>query len=631
LENATEDGLFIDRCIERGLLNHQSNSYDDWRNVGFAIKSSLKGEDGFKLFDKFSRLNIEKYDEEYTKNFWTTIKDTNKKPITIGSLKKWAKNADSEKYKEINNTLNPKLSKKDLRLLKKNTQSEAERERNELLEKDKFQYKLPSGETVDFKAWFMDGVLTDLDATEKIFKLYPHWVFCLEELYVFDNLTGMWSNSKTSYLNVIKQHAEFIHIMILDDDTGNWEKHEFRSYGNCLSSMEKIIPLMKTMNMNNNWIKENQSSSLGKILFQNGYYDFHQQKFYNKNEVCFNPKIVFFGRIHHDFEAFSEDDMIYMDNIRERLFYLTLGKEVGDYFITNLARGLSGEMMKRILFGLGDTNCGKGVLTIAMMNSCGDYVGSFNAENLAYKETSQDEAQIMRWCLLLRYKRIIFSNEMKSNIELNGNFIKKISSGGDPLIGRTHCKEETEFNTHFLPVCLANDMNKIKPYDDAVHGRVKCINYKKQFVLEPSNEFELQMDLNLKDELKTLRFQRVFVGLLIRSHADFVDNNRVEIEPAEVANAKAEWIEQDKSPITTFLKDYDITNNAEDFIKSKDIQEWIEAKSLGISITKFGMEMKKYAAINKLNNVETKKKKINGKTENCWFGISYNNDEDDDA
>ena len=103
----------------RGLLNHLSNSYDDWRNVGFAIKSSLKGEDGLKLFDKFSRLNIEKYDEEYTKNFWATIKDTNKKPITIGSLKKWAKNADSEKYKEINNTLNPKLSKKDLRLLKK--------------------------------------------------------------------------------------------------------------------------------------------------------------------------------------------------------------------------------------------------------------------------------------------------------------------------------------------------------------------------------------------------------------------------------------------------------------------------------------------------------------------------------
>ena len=142
-----------------------------------------------------------------------------------------------------------------------------------------------------------------------------------------------------------------------------------------------------------------------------------------------------------------------------------------------------------------------------MMNSCGDYVGSFNAENMAYKETSQDEAQIMRWCLLLRYKRIIFSNEMKSNIELNGNFIKKISSGGDPLIGRTHGGEETEFNTHFLPVCLANDMNRIKPYDDAVHGRVKCINYKKQFVMEPTNEFELKMNLNLKDELKTLRFQ----------------------------------------------------------------------------------------------------------------------------
>ena len=261
LVNLTEDAKFIDSCIERGLLSHMSNSYDDWRNVGFAIKSSLKGEDGFNLFNKFSKINVQKYDEDYTTKFWATIKDNNKKPITIGSLKKWVKLADPEKYKEINNKLNPKLTKKDLRTQQKNSQADAERERNNQREQAKEQFKLPSGKTVDFKASFMDGVLTDLEATEKIFSLYPHWVFCLEEMYVFDNTTGMWSNSKTAYLNVIKQHSDFIHIMILDDDTGNWEKHQFRSYGNFLSSMEKIIPLMKTMNMNNNKITLKSSIS----------------------------------------------------------------------------------------------------------------------------------------------------------------------------------------------------------------------------------------------------------------------------------------------------------------------------------------------------------------------------------
>jgi phage/plasmid-associated DNA primase len=215
---------------------------------------------------------------------------------------------------------------------------------------------------------------------------------------------------------------------------------------------------------------------------------------------------------------------------------------------------------------------------------------------------------------------------MKSNIELNGNFIKKVSSGGDALIGRTHGGLETEFNTHFLPVVLANDMNKIVPYDDAVHGRVRCITYKKEFVAEPTNEFELKMDFDLKEELKTLRFQKVFVGLLLRSHADFIDNDKVEIEPAEVINSKKEWIEQDKTPITTFLKDYNITDDVTDFIKSKEIQDWIDEKKLGISMTKFGMELNKYVVIHKLENVVRKIKKIGGKATQTWIGISPKKD-----
>ena len=173
--------------------------------------------------------------------------------------------------------------------------------------------------------------------------------------------------------------------------------------------------------MDNDWLKKSQGSSLGKILFTNGYYDFNEKKFYDK----FIQKYVFFGKIHHKFEAFDEEDMKYMDSISQRLFYDTLGKEVGDYLIPNLARGLSGECMKRLIFAIGDTNCGKGISTNAISYLIGDYFGSFNAKNLSYRESSQDEAQIMRWALLLRYKRIIVSNEMKADIVLNGNLFKK--------------------------------------------------------------------------------------------------------------------------------------------------------------------------------------------------------------
>ena len=37
------------------------------------------------------------------------------------------------------------------------------------------------------------GVKTDLEAAEKMLKLHEHWVCCDDNLYVFDNITGMWS------------------------------------------------------------------------------------------------------------------------------------------------------------------------------------------------------------------------------------------------------------------------------------------------------------------------------------------------------------------------------------------------------------------------------------------------------
>ena len=380
--------------------------------------------------------------------------------------------------------------------------------------------------------------------------------------------------------------------------------------------------------MNNDWLKQSDSSSLGKILFENGYYDFHKQNFYTE----FNPDYVFFGKIHHKFETFDADDELYMDSIVERLFYQTLGKEVGDFLILNLARGLSGECMKRLLFVLGDPNTGKGVITTAVSHAIGDYFGAFNAESLAHRETSQDPAQVMRFMLLLRYKRIVISNEIQSKVELAGNFLKKFASGGDPLVGRTHCGEETTFIAHFLGLIFANDINKITPYDPAVDTRVRCATFTKTFVEgEPANEFELKMDMNIKDEVKTARFQRCFVGLLMKYHADYMDGGKQEVEPLGVKNSKKEWIEStiDKNPVVNFLKDYEITNVETDYVKSKDIQEWIEKNSLGISITKFGRELNKYATLNKLENLQYKDKKIKGKTSRVWIGVKQRESDDE--
>jgi phage/plasmid-associated DNA primase len=222
--------------------------------------------------------------------------------------------------------------------------------------------------------------------------------------------------------------------------------------------------------------------------------------------------------------------------------------------------------------------------------------------------------------MLLRYKRLVFSNEMKTAC-LNGNTIKKISSGGDTIIGRTHNAVEQEFSSHFLAICMANDLPKIKPYDDAVAGRSNVISFNKEYVDEPLHEYHLKKDANVEDEIETLRFQRVFVGLLIREHLWFMEGGKKVIIPDATIVAKQSWICQDMNYIDAFKNDFEFTNVETDFVKSSDIEWWINVQDLGITMKKFGGELTKYATIHKMNNVYVKDKKVSGKNVKCWFGI----------
>lgn len=462
----------------------------------------------------------------------------------------------------------------------------------------------------------VSGVFDDMEAVKKLFELYPHWVCCNNDLYVFDDDTGMWNSDKTNHYKIIQRYTAQLFVLVFNKEG---EKiRTTKSYGNTLSLMEKIPPLIRMLCVNNNWLNSCANSSLGKILFENGYYDFHKEVFYSKEEHGFSPDIVFMAKISHSFSQFYDEDIIYMKDIQQRFFTDPLGKEMGEYLMTNLARGLAGDVMKRILFGLGGTDCGKSVLTKALVASCGEYVGSFNAENLSQRTTGSDEAQQMRWAYLLRFKRIILSNEIKTGSCLDGNIIKKNSSGGDKLIGRLHGGLEQSFTPHYLAVCFANDLPKIKPYDDALDERLKVIGYNRRFVDEPTNEFEKKKDFGIEKEIETERFQRCFIGLLINS---YMDKSKFTYEPADVIISKSNWVQVDKNVVDTFKNDYEITNDPNHFVKSADIEQWIKSKDLGITMMKFSNELKKYAILNKHDCLINKNKKVNGKTHMYWFGV----------
>ena len=326
----------------------------------------------------------------------------------------------------------------------------------------------------------------DSGASKMILEKYPHWKCCNDVLYVFDDMTGMWSDKIDIQNNIISRYAEFLDIIKTGVD-GTVQKTG-HNYAKNNQKRKDIYPFIRENCVDNDWIVRTETSSLGKILFLNGHYDFKRSKFMTGKKISatddekkntdeengFNPEIVFFYRVDHELTEFNEDELAYMDSIQERLFTLPLGKDVGDYLTLNLARAFSGDItIKRILFGLGMSNSGKGILTKACQLSMGQYCGVFTGENLAFNNVNNDEAQKMRWAMLLRNKRLIISHELSTKKMLDGNLIKKLASGGDTIQGRLHGQHETDFNPQYLAILLANDMPDIKPFDTAIQNRVR--------------------------------------------------------------------------------------------------------------------------------------------------------------
>jgi phage/plasmid-associated DNA primase len=403
---------------------------------------------------------------------------------------------------------------------------------------------------------------------------------------------------------------------------GQYVRDPINSYGSSIKSIDNVIKQISTEVVNNDWIQQMQGSSLHKLLFNNGYYNAELDVFYPSKENGYNPDIMFVGKIHQDYIEPTDDDKTYMETIKKRMFIDVLGVN-GLYLLTQMSKALMGDMMKKISFGLGTTDCGKSMLCKAIQLSCGDYIGSFNAESLAFRNSSNDEAQNMRWAMLLRYKRIIFSNEIKSTVDINGNMLKKISSGGDDITGRTHGKEEMSFKTHFMAFIFANDLPDIKPYDPANERRAEIYGFDKQFVaksIDECNAYQLPMDAKIETEITTKKFQKAMVWLLMQSYRN---NQKQElIKDASMDIKKKEWIQQDADIMKTFLCDYDITNDTDDYITSKEIIEWLSSKKLGVTIKAFSQELKKYSVINGKTNIINKNKKIKGKSTMVWVGIT---------
>ena len=458
----------------------------------------------------------------------------------------------------------------------------------------------------------------DLEAGQMIYKkIKDRLKYSNGNMYYKENY--LWISNEKMINSSVGGFIRNSGIRRLNDFTNKIEDYvQERRYG--VNVLKDVLDIA-TRKFDNDWAKTLYSSSLGKILFTNGYYDFHKGQFFKFADKDYDHTIIFIEQISHDYIPLADET--YIASVKQRLFTDPFGEDVADYYILNIARGLAGDVMKRVIFCIGDSNTGKSSISNVLKFACGGYSATFTGDCIANKKmTSGDEAQQMRWVMMLLSKRLIISNEIQSDAIINGTILKKLSSGGlDEIIARGHGGNETPFKISFLPIIFANDIDKISPMDDAVVTRVRAIEYKKVYVDNPSNEFELKIDYNFRPESETYKFSIAVMMLLMREYKKFMDGGRLEYDPPFVKKALISTFGVTEDYITKLKNDFNITNNEGDCVESVVLQEWIKQNKLNISMTKLGRDINKYVTLKKYENVKSVPKKIEGKTRQVWTGI----------
>jgi hypothetical protein len=132
------------------------------------------------------------------------------------------------------------------------------------------------------------------------------------------------------------------------------------------------------------------------------------------------------------------------------------------------ARAMAGDIEdKRWIVAMGQRNCSKGLFCKLLISAFGDFVQGTNAENLLVKDGSgQDAAKAQSWMQPLEFKRLVFTNEMKSGKQkMDGDMIKKISSGGDKVEVRQNYTNEIQIQMQAALAVFINDICEVTPPD----------------------------------------------------------------------------------------------------------------------------------------------------------------------
>jgi hypothetical protein len=411
---------------------------------------------------------------------------------------------------------------------------------------------------------------------------------CLKNILVYcEDTTYFKYDLKyvSSEKSIGKYLFEFIAKSCIYRINDNFKVIAVHKHNNEINNLIEFI--IKTSKTDNLFRERVWNNTRNKIYFQDGYYDFRLNKFIKNDKerltFCYtnrqyNPKrnkIVeqeIYERILNPMFSITIDDKHNDRAIREQL---------RDNFLYRVSRMIGGYIEDKSWITLdGSRNSGKGVICDLLGEAFGDdYIKTTNGENFSFKNTNNDEAKANSFLCNFEFSKIVFTQEIRIDKDLDGNKLKKFASGGDKFEARTNFKDERNFRIQCGLIMCCNDLPNIKPTD--AQETLQQYTLKSKFITNDekqkfSNIHYFQRDNSIKtDFIKRVDVQDEFINMIFNAkYVEYPQSLKDEINNDE---------DNDEEKL---LNLFEITKNKDDKITNEKLKIIIQRHQIQFKFAK---------------------------------------------
>lgn len=390
-------------------------------------------------------------------------------------------------------------------------------------------------------------------------------IMCNEIFFIKDK--GIWSMNPKSVKRLLQDKIPIYNLLMP-------VMNGFIPCNRNTKTINDILQLIRGKE-DNNFLNNLFNSNLKKICFKDGYYDFTKGEYIKGFD-----DIITMKKIHRGFPIKNEE---YIKKVKDEILNPIFddNEEFRDYFLYYTARGLAGHIEDKAWgVGQGSRNSGKGVIGELLNNSFGGYVSTTNSENFTMKSGNiRDEAKCLSWLIDFMDVRLMITNEItldaKGSIVINGNIIKKLSSGGDEIEARKNFQDEIRFKVQVRPLLFCNDLPEIEP-KDALETLTK-FEFPCQFLNDINKQNPLAKirlsDNKIKDKCKDQNYIDAFTHIIIDAY-----NKDIKPLPQCIKDSTDIATTDDNDDTEQILNIFQFTNNENDCIKCNDLYKIVNLK-----------------------------------------------------